>query len=82
MNVDTAAKASDMASMPILDDLRSGPPTVSVERAAELLGISRAYAYQRIKSGDMPVVRLGVRRVRVSALWLLRTLSTGDGIAI
>lgn len=75
MATETGTPASTPALMPVLDELRSGPPTVSVERAAELLGISRAYAYQRIKSGEMPVVRLGVRRVRISALWLLRTLS-------
>lgn len=75
MTTHTSAPAPAVTLMPVLDELRSGPPTVSVVRAAELLGISRAYAYQRIKSGDIPVVRLGVRRVRISALWLLRTLS-------
>lgn len=75
MTTDASTPAPTPSLMPVLDELRSGPPTVSVERAAELLGISRAYAYQRIKSGDIPVMRLGVRRVRVSALWLLRTLS-------
>lgn len=81
MTTDASAPAPTPPLMPVLDELRSGPPTVSVGRAAELLGISRAYAYQRIKPGDMPVVRLGVRRVRISALWLLRTLSGESGAA-
>ncbi len=32
--------------------------TYSVEEAAELLGISRAFAYKCIKSGDIPHIRI------------------------
>jgi excisionase family DNA binding protein len=35
--------------------------TVSVEKAARLLGISRAAAYVYAKDGSLPVIRLGSR---------------------
>jgi excisionase family DNA binding protein len=35
--------------------------TVSVEKAAEILGISRAAAYGYAKDGKLPVIRLGSR---------------------
>jgi excisionase family DNA binding protein len=37
------------------------PLTVSVEKAAKLLGISRASAYTYAKAGVLPSVRLGTR---------------------
>ncbi|WP_341257066.1 excisionase family DNA-binding protein [Gordonia malaquae] len=49
-------------------------PTVSVERAGEYLGVSRAYAYAMVRAGDMPVIRLGPRRVRVPSAKLLAML--------
>jgi len=35
----------------------------SVSEAAELLGISRAFAYELVAPGDLPVIRLGRRRL-------------------
>lgn len=35
--------------------------TVSVEEAGELLGISRAFAYELAARGELPCVRLGRR---------------------
>lgn len=61
----------------ILDELR-GSATVSVECAAQALGISRAYAYQLVKSGDLPVIRLGAKRVRVPSAALRRMLGVED----
>ncbi len=37
--------------------------TVSVEEAAALLGISRALAYELVRRGDLPCLRLGRRVV-------------------
>jgi excisionase family DNA binding protein len=37
------------------------PLLLSVPRAAELLGISRAAAYRLVNSGELPVRRLGGR---------------------
>lgn len=36
-------------------------PTLSVERVAELLGVSRTSAYAAARRGDIPVVRIGQR---------------------
>lgn len=37
--------------------------TLSVEEAAEMLGISRAFAYRLVKKDELPTVRLGRRLV-------------------
>jgi excisionase family DNA binding protein len=39
--------------------------TMTVEEAGEALGISRATAYLLAKTGDIPVIRLGERRLVV-----------------
>ena len=59
---------------PTLDELRSGPATISVEDAARYLGVSRAYAYTMVREGHLPVIRLGVKRVRVPSAALARLL--------
>jgi excisionase family DNA binding protein len=38
---------------------RTEPLTVSVQEAAKLLGVSRGVAYQSVKSGEIPAIRLG-----------------------
>jgi excisionase family DNA binding protein len=43
-----------------LDEL---PPTISVERAARLLGLSRSAAYRAAASGQLPTLAFGRRRV-------------------
>jgi excisionase family DNA binding protein len=37
------------------------PLTLTVEQAAQLLGISRGLAYQAARDGDLPTIRLGRR---------------------
>lgn len=59
---------------PTLDELRSGPPTISIEQAARYLGVSRAFGYQMAREGRLPTIKLGVKRARVSALALLKML--------
>jgi excisionase family DNA binding protein len=49
-------------------------PTVSVERAGALLGICRATAYQAVRTGEIPAIRIGRRRVVVPTAALLRLL--------
>jgi excisionase family DNA binding protein len=46
------------------------PALLTVPRAAELLGISRASAYRYAASGELPVRRLGGRVYVVTALLL------------
>jgi excisionase family DNA binding protein len=37
------------------------PPTMSVERASEILGISVRSAYRAVARGEVPVLKLGRR---------------------
>jgi excisionase family DNA binding protein len=56
-------------------------PTISVERAGASLGISRATAYDAVRRGEIPAIRLG-RRWVVPTAQLRRLLGldpeTGD----
>ena len=63
---------------PSLERLRQGPPTVSIDTAAEYLGISRGFAYQMAKTGHLPVIRLSGTRMRVPTIKLLLMLE-GEG---
>ena len=47
--------------------------TVTITEAGELLGVSRAHAFNLARSGDLPTLKLGRRRV-VSAPRLLAML--------
>ncbi|MFD6914047.1 DNA-binding protein [Streptomyces virginiae] len=62
---------------PTLADVRSWPATVSVVEAAEALGCSKTFLYERIKTGDSPVKTLSVggRRYVVITADLVRLLS-------
>ena len=58
---------------PTLDELAS-LTTISVEAAANLIGISRQAAYDAANRGDLPVIRFG-RRIRVKARTLYAMLA-------
>ncbi len=49
------------------------PPTIGVEEAAELLGVSRSAAYRAVRAGQIKTFRLG-RKLRVPTAPLLRLL--------
>ena len=49
----------------------------SVGEAAELLGISRAFAYELVARGELPVIRLGRRRL-VPKVALLALTGSGQ----
>jgi excisionase family DNA binding protein len=51
--------------------------TVSVQEAAELLGISRNHAFRCVQRGEIPSVRVG-RRVLIPASYLDRVLAEWD----
>jgi excisionase family DNA binding protein len=51
----------------------SEPLTLTVEQAAELLGISRGLAYEGVRAGDIPSVRIG-RRILIPRGRLLELL--------
>lgn len=52
--------------------------TVSVTEAARILGISRAHAYDCVRSGELPAIMLG-RRIVVSKVVLDRLLGESAG---
>jgi excisionase family DNA binding protein len=49
------------------------PPTISVEHAAKLLGVSRSVAYRAAASDELPTITFG-RRLRVPTYRLLEML--------
>lgn len=53
------------------------PPTISVERAGELLGVSRRAAYRAASCGQIPTLRVG-RRLLVPTQRLLHLLGMAD----
>ncbi|MHB1486935.1 MAG: helix-turn-helix domain-containing protein [Acidimicrobiales bacterium] len=48
--------------------------TLTVEQAAETLGISRAFAYEAVANGDIPCIRIG-RRILVPKAALEKLLN-------
>lgn len=56
-----------------LDELRQRP-TLSVAEAAQALGIGRRLAYEAVRRGDLPAIRIGDRRVVVPTAALLAML--------
>ncbi|MBV5244455.1 helix-turn-helix domain-containing protein [Mycolicibacterium sp. PAM1] len=59
---------------PVTVDYLRVHPTVSAEQAAMLLGVSRAYAYELIRTRELDAITLGEKRVRVKSASLLRML--------
>jgi excisionase family DNA binding protein len=57
--------------------LKDLPPTISVEEAAALLGISRRSGYRAAARGEIPTLRLG-RRLIVPTPRLLALLGAGE----
>lgn len=51
----------------------NGRPTLTVEEAAELLSISRSLAYEAVRCGQIPSIRVG-RRLLVPTAALRRLL--------
>ena len=52
--------------------------TLTVEEAAEVLGLSRAFAYEAVSRGEIPSIRIG-RRILVPKVALERLLNSADG---
>ena len=51
--------------------------TLTVEEAAEILGLSRAFAYEAVTRGEIPSIRIG-RRILVPKVALERLLNSAD----
>ena len=71
----SSTKAQNIAAA--MEAVRTSP-TVSVQVAADLLGISVAYGYEMARNGRLPVIELGPRRVRVRSAGLLRMIEGED----
>jgi excisionase family DNA binding protein len=46
------------------------PPTARAEEAAAVFGTSKSHAYQMMKEGHWPSIKVGARQVRVPTSWL------------
>lgn len=51
-------------------------PTISVERAGQLLGMSRPSAYAAVQRGDIPSIKIG-RRLIIPTAKILAMLGLG-----
>lgn len=49
-------------------------PALSVPEAAQILGISRSLAYEAVKNGQIPTLKMGVRRIIVPTVAIERML--------
>ena len=61
-----------------MDTKKTERLTMTVEEAGEALGVSRATAYLLAKTGGIPVIRLGERRLVVPKAALLKLLEAGN----
>ena len=52
--------------------------TLSVPEAGKILGVSRNTAYDAVKTGQLPVLRIG-RKIRVPKVLLHRMLASTPG---
>lgn len=50
------------------------PLAVTVEKAGQMLGISRNLAYQLVKEGKIPTIKVGKRRLLVPLVELERLM--------
>lgn len=55
-------------------------PTISVERAGAILGVSRAQAYRLAATGQIPTLRLGRRRRVVPTARLILECDLAPGL--
>jgi len=63
---------------PILVEFLRKNPTCSVNLAAKVLGVSRAFAYELAKSGELDAIKLGQKRFRVKSAALLKLIGAED----
>ena len=68
------------ASPPVAALTAHERPTMSVPEAAAVLGISRALAYELVRRGEIPAVRLG-RRIIVPRVALDRLFRSAGGLS-
>jgi excisionase family DNA binding protein len=86
LRVATSEEATSSGRSPVGSGVGAAPTsqerlTLTVEEAAALLGISRAFAYDAVRRGEIPAIKIG-RRILVPILALNRLLEmTGEGLS-
>ena len=76
----TGFPRDERAEWPTFDDIANatygppGPTTISVTEAARMLGISRTKAYEAVRDGTLPSIRIG-RRIVISVAGLTAVLN-------
>ena len=55
--------------------------TISVEEAARILGIGRSTAFEAVRRGDIPHLRISPRRIVIPIRALERLLDAAEGKA-
>jgi excisionase family DNA binding protein len=68
-----SSRHAESSAVGALADVTELPPTISVEHAAKLLGVSRSAAYRAVAAGQLPHLRLG-RRIYIPTARLLAML--------
>jgi excisionase family DNA binding protein len=69
---------ADSVAAEITLEVAELPPTISVEHAAKLLGVSRSVAYRAAATGELPTITFG-RRLLVPTYRLLEMLGLPVG---
>lgn len=65
--------------VPVPGEVEEKRLTLTVEEAAEILGLSRAFAYEAVRRGEIPSIRIG-RRILVPRAALQRLLDVPDDV--
>ncbi|MDF9408266.1 MAG: Helix-turn-helix domain protein [Pelotomaculum sp. PtaB.Bin013] len=55
-------------------------PTLSVPEAAKILGISRSLGFRMVERGELPALRLGMKRLVVPTAAIVRILERAAGV--
>jgi len=61
--------------------MQGGRLTLTIEETAKLLGIGRQLAYDRVKTGEIPVIKIG-RRLLVPRRALEKLLEQGQAVTL
>jgi hypothetical protein len=72
-----SASARERSGEDTVTTIDEMPPTLSVVRAGEFLGMSRTAAYRAVERGELPTIRLA-GRLRVPTAKLLRLIGVEE----
>ena len=55
------------------------PMMLSINEAAQLLGVKRGLIYQMVIEGKIPSVKIGIKVYRISRRWILDQVAKAEG---